>query len=140
MSLHKKPKLAPVAIRLCRDLRKKSTPAERIFWEAVRNRKIMNKKFNRQFPIYFDLLGKETFYIADFFCFEEKLVIEIDGGYHERQKDYDSLRTEIINSLGIKVIRFKNDEIENNLIFVLQKLKTKLNSPSLEREGAGGMS
>ena len=131
MSLNKKSKLAAVATKLCRDLRKRATPAEKIFWNAVRNRKFMNKKINRQFPIFFDLLGKETFFIADFYCHEEKLVIEIDGGYHERQKEYDLLRTEIINSLGIKVIRFTNDDIENNLTAVLQKLRSELNSPSL---------
>lgn len=70
------------------------------------------------------MLGKETFYIADFFCFEEKLVIEIDGGYHERQKEYDTLRTSVINELNIEVIRITNEEVENNINTVLKKLHT----------------
>ena len=140
MSLNSKRKLAAVAKTICRDLRKHATPAEKIFWEAVRNRRFMNKKFNRQFPIYFDLLGKETFFIADFYCHEERLVIEIDGGYHKRQKDYDLLRTDIINSLGIKVIRFNNTEIENDISSVMQKLKKQFVTNarlSPERRGRG---
>lgn len=116
-----------VAKRLCRDLRKHSTKAEQIFWESVRDRRFMNKKFYRQHPIFFDILGKETFYIADFFCYEEKLVVEIDGGYHKRRKDHDALRTSIMKVLGINVIRFHNREVENNLGSVLQKLKMVLN-------------
>jgi len=147
MSLNSKPKLRAVAIALCRELRKNSTTAEKIFWEAVRNRKFMGKKINRQFPIYFDLLGKETFFIADFYCHEEKLVIEIDGGYHKRQKEYDALRTEVINTLGIRVVRFKNELIENNLNKALELLNKEFKSHLLFpdrkhwdkfREGTGG--
>ncbi len=69
------------------------------------------------------MLGKETFYIADFFCFEEKLVVEIDGGYHERQKECDILRTFVINNLNIDLIRFTNNEVENNIKNVLEKLQ-----------------
>lgn len=139
MSLNKKSKLTTVATKLCRDLRKRATLAEIIFWNAVRNRKFMNKKINRQFPIFFDLLGKETFFIADFYCHEEKLVIEIDGGYHERQKEYDSLRTELINQLGIRVIRFKNEEVEKDLTSVLIKLKSSINmsTPLFGERGKG---
>lgn len=128
MSLSKNPKLIAVAKKLCRDLRKQSTPAEKIFWEAVRDRRFLYKKFYRQYPIFFDLSGKETFFIADFFCFEEKLVIEIDGGYHKRQKYHDSLRDSIINTLGINVIHFSNEEVEYNLSHVLLELKIVMNS------------
>lgn len=111
---------------LCRDLRKNSTKAEDILWQELRNRKLLNKKFYRQYPLYFDLLGKETFYIADLYCYENKLVIEIDGGYHVRRKEQDELRTGIINLLGIKVIRFKNEEVEKNFKKVLEEIKKHL--------------
>ena len=62
----------------------------------------------------------------DFYCAEHKLVIEIDGKIHERQKDYDEIRTYIMNTMGIKVIRFKNEEIENNCENIVSKLKKKL--------------
>ncbi|MBL1213969.1 MAG: endonuclease domain-containing protein [Ignavibacteriae bacterium] len=140
MSLNSKSKLRRIATNLCRELRKNSTPAEKLFWENVRNRKFIGKKFNRQFPIYYDLNGKESFYIADFYCHQEKLVIEIDGGYHERQKENDQQRTEIINNLGIKVMRFKNEEIEKNINSVLNKIKKeiKYKTPLLfEEKGLG---
>ncbi len=111
------------ATKVARDLRRRSTKAERIFWKAVRNRKILKKKFNRQFPIHFKLDGKNRFFIADFYCHEKKLIAEIDGGIHEQQKDYDKLRTGIINELGINVVRYKNDMVENNLDEVIGNLK-----------------
>ena len=63
MSLTKDPRLKQIARERCRELRKHQTPAEKIFWEAVRNRKVMGLKFYRQHPLFFDYFGKETFYI-----------------------------------------------------------------------------
>ena len=111
-----------LAVQTARKLRKQSTRAERIFWKVVRHRNINNKKFNRQFPIYFEYEGQKRFFIADFYCHERKLIIEIDGGIHEQQKDYDELRTAIINELGMKVIRFKNELVMNNLDEVIKEL------------------
>lgn len=122
MSLSKNQKLISVAKQLCRDLRKHSTKAEQLFWETVRDRRFINKKFYRQYPIFFDMLGKETFFIADFYCHEEKLVIEIDGGYHKRQEKHDALRTYVVNKLGIDLIRFTNEEVENNIKNVLREM------------------
>lgn len=131
MSLNNKQKLIPIAKQLARELRKNSTRAEQIMWENLCNRKFLNKKFYRQYPIFFDLLGKVTFYITDFYCYEEKLIIEIDGGYHLQQKEYDTLRTQVINLLNIRVIRFTNDQVINNLNNVLEELSKIIyaNSP-----------
>ena len=126
MSVDVNPKLFAVATARCRELRRNSTESEKILWERLRNRKLLNKKFNRQRPIFFDLLGKNTFYISDFYCHEKKLVIEVDGKIHESQEEKDALRSEVINSLGIKVIRFKNEEIENSIDKVLNEIKTEL--------------
>ncbi len=109
-----------------RKLRKESTDAEKTFGDIVRNRKICGKKFFRQHPIRFDYYGKKRFFIADFYNAEHKLVVEIDGSIHILQKEYDELRTFIINNLGIKVIRFTNKEIENNINNVIQILKKEL--------------
>jgi len=87
---------------------------------------LKSKKFLRQHPIRFEMDGRRRFFIADFYCHEKKLVLEIDGKIHQRQKDYDQLRTHIINTLGIKVIRFKNEEIEVNLELALDRLKEHL--------------
>ena len=111
------------ATKVARELRSKSTTAEKIFWDAVRNRKVLDRKFNRQFPIHFEYDGIKRFFIADFYCHEKKIIVEIDGGIHEQQKDYDKLRTAIINELGIKMIRFKNDLVKNNLDEVIESLK-----------------
>ena len=68
----------------------------------------------------------KRFFVADCYCSEAKLVVEIDGAVHENQKDYDSMRTGIINHLGIRVIRFTNSESETNLPDVLSRLRREL--------------
>ena len=123
MSLNNKTKLFEVAKVVCRELRKNSTKAERIFWEVIRNKKFYRKKFYRQYPIFHDITGKETFFVADFFCFDEKLIIELDGKYHRYRLQEDKERTKILDRLGLRVIRFSNEEITNNLEEVLLKLK-----------------
>ena len=89
MSLNNKSKLFEAAKVVCRELRKNSTKAERIFWEVIRNKKFYRKKFYRQYPIFHDITGKETFFVADFFCFDEKLIIELDGKYHQYRLQED---------------------------------------------------
>ena len=79
MSFIPSTKLRAVAKSRCRELRKTATNAEKLLWEKLRNRQLYHKKINRQHPDFYDLLGKETFFIADFYCFEEDLIIEFDG-------------------------------------------------------------
>jgi very-short-patch-repair endonuclease len=126
MSLNKKSGLVEIAKVVCRDLRRNETEVEKIFWEAVRSKKLYGKKFYRQYPFFYDITGKETFFVADFFCFEEKLIIELDGKYHKYRLAEDENRTEILNSLGIKLIRFANEEILNNLNDVLFTIRNNL--------------
>jgi len=114
------------AKKLCRDLRKRSTWSEQLFWHAVRNRKILGKKFLRQYPIFFEYMHRETFFIADFYCHENRLVVEIDGKSHDHQKEYDELRTYMVNNLSIEVVRFRNEEIEIDINKVLEKLREVL--------------
>jgi very-short-patch-repair endonuclease len=108
-----------------KSLRKKITPAEKLLWENLRNRKLNNIKFRRQHPI-------ERF-VADFYCHEKKLVIELDGGIHNdpNQKEYDDGRTAEIEKYNIRIIRFKNEEILNNIKNVLEKIKEIINSSPL---------
>ncbi|HSW55947.1 MAG TPA: DUF559 domain-containing protein [Ignavibacteriaceae bacterium] len=107
-------------------MRKNSTKAERIFWEKVRNKKFLGKKFYRQHPIFHDITGKETFFVADFYCFTDKIIIELEGKYHKYRLKKDVERTKILNYLGLRVIRFSNDEIINNLEEVLLEIKNIL--------------
>lgn len=126
MSLNSKHKLVEIAKVICRELRKNSTKAERTFWEKVRNKKFFGKKFYRQHPIFHDINGKETFFVVDFYCFSDKLIIELDGEYHPYRLKDDTERTTTLNYLGLRVIRFSNDEIIDNLEGVLIKVKEQL--------------
>ncbi len=115
-----------VIIETARALRRKSTRSESILWQKLRNRKLYGAKFIRQHAIKFIINGLKRFFVADFYCSEYKLVIEIDGEIHDRQKDYDEMRTYIMNILGIKVIRFKNEEVEYNCETVMMKIAREL--------------
>ncbi len=117
-----------VAKKLCRGLRQSATQSEQLFWNEVRNKKILGVKFYRQHPLFFVRDGKSSFFIADFYSFKPKLVIEIDGINHDYQKDYDEMRTYMINTLGISVVRFKNSDIETDLQQVIKRLKEILNA------------
>jgi very-short-patch-repair endonuclease len=97
-----------------RNLRKEQTPEEAIVWELLRNRKFMNLKFRRQH----DIEG----FIVDFYCHELRLAVEIDGGIHDKQKDYDELRQELISSKGIRFVRVTNDEVNRDVNLVLEKI------------------
>jgi len=139
MSLNNRQELVEIAKVVCRDLRKRSTKAEDTLWEYLRNRKLLNKKFYRQYPLFYDLTGKESFFIADFYCYEAKLIIELDGEIHKYKLKEDKNRTNILNILGLQVIRFKNKEVEENVNLVLEKIKEELlthPNPSLKKRRA----
>ena len=97
-----------------RALRKNQTDVERLLWKHLRNRQLYGYKFRRQLPI-------EPF-IADFACLELKLVIELDGGQHANQINYDNQRSLLLEQRGFKVIRFWNNEVIENTAGVLEAL------------------
>ena len=88
-----------------RELRKNMTPQEKMLWDFLKQYKF---KFYRQRPI--------GGYIVDFYCRKLRLIIEVDGSQHNTSeaKEYDEIRTEYMNSLGLTVIRFTNNEVNNN--------------------------
>jgi very-short-patch-repair endonuclease len=97
-----------IEIEYAREQRKLATPEEIKMWELFRDRKFMNLKFSRQFPIVISSTPeKRTFYIADFYCHALRLIIEIDGLIHQRQNIYDQARDKILNNLGYKIPRKK---------------------------------
>ena len=106
----------PSIFEHARFLREHATPTERMLWQRIRNNQL-GVKFRRQHPI-----GN---YIADFYCHKFKLVIELDGKYHNRdnQKKADSLRDMDMKVLGIKVLRFDDDDVVNDLETVITKIK-----------------
>lgn len=99
-----------------RDLRKKQTKEERILWWYLNENQINERRFFRQYSV-----GP---YILDFYCPEARLAIELDGKSHlpKDQQEYDSERTKYLEGNDIKVVRFWNDEIENNMESVLEKI------------------
>jgi len=113
-------KFTKLDITKSRILRKKSTPQEIILWSRLRNRRLRNYKFRRQFPI-----GR---YVADFVCLENKLIIELDGWQHkeENQERYDQERSRILKSLDYKILRFWNNEINKNLDGVILEIEKNL--------------
>ncbi len=108
------------ARELCRKLRKSHTKAEKRFWEHVRGRKFKGLKFYRQCPIFYETNNQESFFLADFFCFEKETVIEIDGKIHDFRNKQDIEKSVIIKNLGLKIIRIKNEDIEFDIKKVLK--------------------
>jgi len=101
-----------------RDLRKNSTPAEKLSWERLRGRRLHGLKFVRQYPI-----GP---FVADFFCRDRRVIVEIDGEVHEgdQQRAYDLDRDRYLQSHNYMVLRFPNHRIFNDLETVLKQIST----------------
>jgi very-short-patch-repair endonuclease len=114
----------PNIIDLCRELRRRETPAEKLLWNQLRNRKLFKHKFLRQHPICVEYpFGRNLYYIPDFYCHKAKLVIEADGPIHLLKKDYNKNRDEVLAALGLFIVRFENDLILNDTQAVLDKIK-----------------
>ena len=112
---------------LCRELRQRETPAEKLLWQHLRNRGLSAKKFLRQYPICVTSpFGRSLYYIPDFYCHNAKLVIEADGPIHLLKKEYDKNRDDVLAALGLTIIRFENDDIINNTQSVLNTIKEHL--------------
>ena len=99
--------------------RKNMTPSEQALWNALR-KSLGSWRFRRQHPI-----GD---YIADFICLSEKLVVEVDGEYHntEEQRIDDKVRTHSLRQMGFRVIRFSNQEVDADIISVIRRIKEEL--------------
>jgi len=95
-------------------LRRDMTLAEKILWKELRANKLQGLHFRRQQIIH----G----YFPDFYCHQHELIVELDGGIHEFQKEYDAEREAYLIALGFRIIRFKNEEIFKDLQSVLLKI------------------
>ena len=125
-------KLWPLLKDLSRENRKEKTPAEEKLWQRLRNNQL-GSKVRRQHVI--------DGFIIDFAFLNEKLLIEIDGEYHNdpEQKKYDDSRTEFLENLGYRIIRFTNDEVNNRFQNVIEQIQNELAaSPLSAGRGAGG--
>ncbi len=110
----------PSTYKNANSLRRRATEAEEKLWPFLRNRKLNGLKFRRQHPV--------DRFILDFYCHECKLAVELDGGIHDSayQQLYDEARTAILNRHGIRVIRFRNEEVLKDPQSVLEKIAASL--------------
>ena len=110
------------------------TPAERVLWRVLRGRQLDGLRFRRQQII--------DGYIVDFYCHASGLVVELDGPIHLAQAEYDRERDLALAARGLRVLRFPNEEVIQDLPVVLDRIRAmSTDSPSLPlqgREGAGG--
>lgn len=99
--------------------RQNMTLAEEYIWNEVRAKKL-GVTFRRQYPI--------ADFIADFVCLQKRLVIEIDGGYHEttEQQQADENRTTVLTRLGYRILRYTNQEVLNDLTAVINDIQSHL--------------
>ena len=104
-----------------RELRTNLTPAEAHLWKYLKSRQLSNRKFQRQHSI--------DYYIVDFYCAAEKLIIELDGQGHfnPEAQEYDRKRTQYLERLGYKVIRFENKMVFDVLPSVLAEIRGNFN-------------
>jgi len=119
--MEKRHRIHPTVRQFARELRQPQTPAETTLWNHLRNRNL-KYKFRRQHPI--------DFFIIDFYCAEARLLIEIDGSsYLEReQQEYDQSRTEYLEALEYKVIRFTNNDVSYNIHAVVTEIMQEIES------------
>jgi very-short-patch-repair endonuclease len=104
-------------------LRRNLTDAEQKLWYHLRAHRFMGRKFKRQKP-----LGR---YVVDFICLEEKLIIELDGGQHAENLEYDQERDAWLRSQGYTVLRFWNNELMNETESVLERIRLALSNEAI---------
>ncbi len=108
-----------------RELRKLPTQAEKILWNELRGNKL-GVRFRREHSI--------DGYILDFYCFEARLILELDGPIHDFNKEYDEVRDKFFKDLGYQTLRIKNEEITENLDATTKAIEETLSL----RLGEGG--
>jgi very-short-patch-repair endonuclease len=106
------------------ELRNNPTKAEMVLWEQLKNKSLPGVRFKRQHPI--------DIFIADFYCHKYKLVIEVDGEIHNspENKEYDDGRAFEMEKYGIKILRFSNREVLENINNVIARIKQEIDSLS----------
>ena len=115
----------PLLIERCREFRKNPTKAEALLWEQLRNKRLGGFKFRRQHPI--------AGYVLDFYCFEIKLGVELDGAVHTNkdQVEYDDYRALELIEEGVTILRFWNSEVIDGIDTVLNRIRLKAESLKL---------
>ena len=110
-------KVTKEKLQRAKELRRNMTPTEKILWEELRANRL-GVHFRRQQVI--------QGFIVDFYCHLAGLVVEVDGDVHDLQKEEDERREKVLSEMGLRVVRFGNDEVVGNLLDVAQKIKACL--------------
>jgi len=110
-------KVTKEKLQRAKELRREMTPAEKILWEELRANKL-GVRFRRQQVI--------QGFIVDFYCHQAGLVVEVDGDIHDLQKEEDERREKALSALGLRVVRFGNDEVGRNLSAVVGKIEQRI--------------
>lgn len=110
--------ISPEKLARSKELRKKMTQAEAVLWRRLRANRLDGFHFRRQQII--------DGFIVDFYCHRVGLIIEVDGPIHGRTRDYDAWRQEILESRGLTVLRFTNDDVLNHCPDVLARIRAHL--------------
>lgn len=118
------PEVRRKMLEIARHFRKEPTKSESILWQALRGKKLDGVKFRRQQPI-----GN---FIVDFYNSAYCLVVEVNGSVHESQVELDQARQEILEQLGLTVLRVNAEEVEKNLPSILQKIRSKINELKID--------
>jgi very-short-patch-repair endonuclease len=113
--------ITPEKLKRAKELRTGMTPEERLVWERLRANRLYGLSIRRQQVI--------DGFIADFYCNDAGVVIEIDGPIHEEQVDYDSARDEILRQRGLTILRFTNEEVRSMLDDVVRKIAVACGKP-----------
>jgi len=108
-------------VEFARSLRKHSSRAEDLLWRQLRGSRFHGAKFRRQAP--FDR------YVVDFYCHAAKLVVEVDGNQHDWFSEYDAGRTEVLERMGVRVVRLTNDEVCGNMDAALARIHAAMRLP-----------
>ncbi len=124
-----------IARERAREMRREATVAERKLWSHMRRKSIGGVRFRRQYPLF----G----FIADFYCAEARIVVELDGDSHAEREDYDRWRSRELNRRGYRVVRFLNQEVIENIEGVIEKIWEELKAPPpqsspVSNNGGGG--
>ncbi len=108
---------------LAAKFRKNPTEAELKLWKFIRNKKLLGRRFLRQHPVIYQIIENDCFFfIPDFYCDKEKLIIELDGGIHDGSIEKDIHRDKILQNLGLCVLHIRNEEL-SDIESVLSKIK-----------------
>lgn len=101
-------------LQRAKELRREMTPAEKILWEELRANKL-GVRFRRQQVI--------QGFIVDFYCHKSALVVEVDGDIHDLQQEEDERREKVLTEIGLRIVRFRNDEVVRSLSAVVGKIR-----------------